>query len=139
MQSFPDMATIMKFAKENDLETESDVMKSRQKASLGTGNLLKYIEDYFGSQSNFQSIVVLSQITQALAIKTAVEIHRRSMPFCMGTLYWQFNDCWPAISWSSVDYYGNWNALHYHAKRFFNPIIITLIEKEDHIYMYVIR
>ena len=139
MQSFPEMATIMKFAEEKDLDTESEVMKSRQKASLGTGNLLKYIEEYFGPQSNFRSIVVLSQITQALAIKTAVEIHRRSMPFCMGTLYWQFNDCWPAISWSSVDYYGNWKALHYHAKRFFNPIIITFREKEDYIHMYVIN
>ena len=57
--------------------------------------------------------------------KSAVEIHRRSMPFCMGTLYWQFNDCWPAISWSSLDYYGNWKALHYHAKRFLNPIILN--------------
>ena len=139
MQSFPEMKTIMKFAKENDLKIDSEVMKARQKASLGTGNLIKYIEDYFSPQTDFKSIVVLSQIMQALAIKTAVEIHRRSMPYCMGTLYWQFNDCWPAISWSSIDYYGNWKALHYHAKRFFNPIIITFSEKEDHIHIYVVN
>ena len=139
MQSFPEMKTIMKFSREKDLDTESEVMRARQKASLGTGNLIKYIEDYFSPQSHFQSIVVLSQIMQALAIKTAVEIHRTSMPFCMGTLYWQFNDCWPAISWSSVDYYGNWKALHYHAKRFFNPIIITIFEQDKNIHINVIN
>ena len=113
MQSFPEMGTIMKFAEEKDLDINSKVMKARQKASLGTGNLVKYIEDYFSTQIHFRSIVVLSQIMQAFAIKTAVEIHRRSMPFCMGTLYWQFNDCWPAISWSSIDYFGNWKPLYH--------------------------
>ena len=139
MQSFPEIGTIMKFAEEKDLDINSKVMKDRQKASLGTGNLVKYIEDYFSSQTDFRSIVVLSQIMQAFAIKTAVEIHRRSMPFCMGTLYWQLNDCWPAISWSSVDYFGNWKALHYHAKRFFNEIIIVIYEKEEHIHISVVN
>ena len=139
MQSFPEMGTIMKFAEEKDLDINSKVMKDRQKASLGTGNLVKYIDDYFSSQTDFRSIVVLSQIMQAFAIKTAVEIHRRSMPFCMGTLYWQFNDCWPAISWSSVDYFGNWKALHYHAKRFFNEIIIVIYEEGEHIHISVVN
>ena len=139
MQSFPEMGTIMKFAEEKDLDINSKVMKERQKASLGTGNLIKYIEDYFSPQTDFRSIVVLSQIMQAFAIKSAVEIHRRSMPFCMGTLYWQFNDCWPAISWSSVDYFGKWKALHYHAKRFFNEIIIVIHEKEERIHISVIN
>ena len=139
MQSFPEMGTIMKFAEEKDLDINSKVMKERQKASLGTGNLIKYIEDYFSPQTDFRSIVVLSQIMQAFAIKAAVEFHRKSMPFCMGTLYWQFNDCWPAISWSSVDYFGNWKALHYHAKRFFNEIIIVIHEKEERIHISVIN
>ena len=139
MQSFPEMGTIMKFAEEKDLDINSKVMKERQKASLGTGNLIKYIEYYFSPQTDFRSIVVLSQIMQAFAIKSAVEIHRRSKPFCMGTLYWQFNDCWPAISWSSVDYFGNWKALHYHAKRFFNEIIIVIHEKEERIHISAIN
>ena len=139
MQSFPEMGTIMKFAEEKDLDINSKVMKERQKASLGTGNLVKYIEDYFPPQKDFQAIVVLSQVMQAFAIKKAVETHRRSMPFCMGTLYWQFNDCWPAISWSSVDYFGNWKALHYHAKRFFNEIIIVVHEEGEHIHISVVN
>ena len=139
MQSFPEMATIMKFADKEDLDINSEVMLARQKASLGTGNLIKYIKDYLTMQSDFAALVVSSQITQALAIKTAVETHRRSMPFCMGTLYWQFNDCWPAISWSSLDYYGNWKALHYHAKRFFKPIIILIHEKEEKVFFSLVN
>ena len=139
MQSFPELKTIMTFAIEKDLDTESEVMKARQKASLGTGNLIQYIENYFSKPKDFNSTVLLSQVMQAFAIKTAVEIHRRSMPFCMGTLYWQYNDCWPAISWSSLDYYGNWKALHYHAKRFFNPIIITIHEVDGFVNINVVN
>ncbi len=139
MQSFPDLKTIESFAEESDLTLESDVIVSRQKASLGTGNLIKYIEKYFSLPTSFNSIAALSQILQAQAIKKAVETHRRNMPFCMGTLYWQLNDCWPAISWSSIDYFGNWKALHYLAKRFFNPILISIYEKNENIEVYVIN
>ena len=139
MQSFPQIDTIMKFAEEEDLDINSEVMLARQKASLGTGNLVKYIENYFPSKLDFRSIVVSSQIVQAIAIKKAVETHRRSMPFCMGTLYWQFNDCWPAISWSSVDYFGNWKALNYYAKNFFNEIIIVIYEKGEHLHINIVN
>ena len=130
MQSFPDIKTIKTFAHEDDLSVDSDVMKAHQKASLGTGNLIQYIEDHYTLNGEFGSTVILSQIMQAQVIRFAVESHRRNMPFCMGTLYWQFNDCWPVISWSSVDYEGNWKALHYTAKRFFDSTLISLTEKD---------
>ena len=76
---------------------------------------------------------------QAQSIKKAVEVHRKNMPFCMGTLYWQLNDCWPAISWSSLDYFGNWKALHYEAKRFFSPTLLTLSEKDNDIEIFIIN
>ena len=37
----------------------------------------------------------------------------------MGAIYWQLNDNWPVASWSSIDYYGRWKALHYFARHFF--------------------
>ena len=104
MQSFPCLATIDSFTNMEDLKLDSDVINAHQKASLGTGNLMKYIENHYRVNENFELVVVLSQVMQAQAIKSAVESHRRNMPYCMGTLYWQFNDCWPVISWSSIDY-----------------------------------
>jgi len=139
MQSFPNLATIKTFAKDKDLSIDSEVMEAHQKASLGTGNLVKYIEDHYNLKGDFECTVVLSQVMQAQAIRSAVESHRRNMPFCMGTLYWQFNDCWPGISWASVDYEGNWKALHYFAKRFFEPILISITEKNEMLDIYIVN
>jgi beta-mannosidase len=60
---------------------------------------------------------------QADGVRLAMEAHRRAMPYCMGSLYWQINDCWPVASWSSIDYFGRWKALHYTARRIFAPVI----------------
>ena len=139
MQSFPSMSMIESFTHEKDRSLDSDVMNAHQKASLGTGNLMKYIEDYYRMNDDFESIVGLSQIMQAEAIRFAVEAHRRNMPYCMGTLYWQFNDCWPVISWSSIDYGGNWKALHYAARKFFSPILVSINDLNDKIEIHVIN
>ena len=81
---------------------------------------MKYILMYYKEPKDFSSFIMLSQIMAGEAIKVAVESHRISMPYCMGSLYWQLNDCWPGASWSSLDYFGNWKALHYYAKKFFS-------------------
>ena len=113
-------------------------MKSHQKASLGNGNVVKYVEMYFPKPKDFDSFVVTTQMMAGQAIKSAVEAHRRSMPYCMGSLYWQLNDCWPAASWSSLDYDGNWKALHYLAADFFSPILISVTEKEENILFFIV-
>ena len=139
MQSFPSMSMVESFTYEKDRSLDSDVMNAHQKASLGTANLIKYVEDYYRMNDDFDSIVGLSQIMQAEAIRFAVEAHRRNMPYCMGTLYWQFNDCWPVISWSSIDYGGNWKALHYAARKFFSPILLSIRDLDDKIEIHVIN
>ena len=139
MQSFPSMSMVESFTYEKDRSLDSDVMNAHQKASLGTANLIKYVEDYYRMNDDFDSIVGLSQIMQAEAIRFAVEAHRRNMPYCMGTLYWQFNDCWPVISWSSIDYGGNWKALHYAARKFFSPILVSIRDLDDKIEIHVIN
>ena len=139
MQSFPSMSTIEAFTDERDRSLDSDVMNAHQKASLGTGNLMKYVEDHYRTNDDFDSVTGLSQIMQAEAIRYAVETHRRNMPYCMGTLYWQFNDCWPVISWSSIDHGGNWKALHYAARKFFKPILISMRDLDDVVDVYVVN
>ena len=74
---------------------------------------------------DFESYVYVSQVLQAEGVKVAMEAHRRAMPYCMGSLYWQIDDCWPVASWSSIDYYGRWKALHYTAKNSYAPILIS--------------
>ena len=139
MQSFPATSTIESFADKKDRVLDSAIMNAHQKASLGTGNLMKYIEDQYRVTNDFDSVTGLSQIMQAESIRFAVEAHRRHMPYCMGTLYWQFNDCWPVISWSSIDYKGNWKALHYSARNFFKPVILFLRDLEDVVNVHVVN
>ena len=139
MQSFPATSTIESFADKKDRVLDSAIMNAHQKASLGTGNLMKYIEDQYRVTNDFDSVTGLSQIMQAESIRFAVEAHRRHMPYCMGTLYWQFNDCWPVISWSSIDYKGNWKALHYSARNFFKPVIVSLRDLEDIVNVHVVN
>ena len=139
MQSFPNIETIEKFCSPNELDKDSKTINSHQKASLGNKNLDKYLNLYYPEAKDFESFITLSQIMQSYALKTAIETHRSSMPKCMGTLYWQLNDCWPGISWSTIDYYGNWKASHYQVKRSFNPLILTAIEENDKIVFYAIN
>ena len=139
MQSFPSNKTIDSFATGKEKKIDSEVMNFHQKASLGTSNLMMYVEKYYSVPENFEKVVFLSQIMQAEAIKSAVETHRRNMPFCMGTLYWQFNDCWPGLSWSSVDYNGDWKAFHFVARHFYKPILACIKKTDSNIEVSIVN
>jgi len=139
MQSFPSPATVDYFCPSKEQDIDSDIIKSHQKASLGNGNIMKYISMYYNEPKDFSSFVMLSQIMAGEAIKVAVESHRMAMPYCMGSLYWQLNDCWPGASWSSLDYFGNWKALHYYAKKFFSPLLICADIQLDTLNIYVVN
>ena len=139
MQSFPSQMAIDYFCPSKKQEINSDVIKSHQKASLGNGNIMKYLLMYYNEPKDFSSFIMLSQIMAGEAIKVAVESHRIAMPYCMGSLYWQLNDCWPGASWSSLDYFGNWKALQYYAKNFFNPLLICADLNSDLMNIYVIN
>jgi len=131
LQSFPDMRTIRAFAGPDDMAPESKVMRVHQKFDNGNGNqrLLLYIRREFGEPKDFESFVYLSQLMQAEGIAIAAEHLRASRPQSMGSLYWQLNDVWPVASWSSVDYYGRWKALHYHARRFYAPELVAALRR----------
>jgi beta-mannosidase len=132
LQSFPDMRTIRSFAGPQDMDPESPVMRAHQKYDKGNGNkrLLLYIRHKFGEPKDFESFVYLSQLMQAEGIGLAASHLRASRPQAMGSLYWQLNDVWPGASWSSVDYYGRWKALNYHARRFYAPELAAALRKE---------
>ena len=125
-ESFPSMKTIRSFAPEKDWNCFSRVMEQHQKCKGGNGKILRYLADNYLYPSRFEDLVYLSQLLQADAIAYGVEHFRRERGYCMGSVYWQFNDCWPVASWSSVDSFGRYKALHYAAKRFYAPVAMGL-------------
>jgi beta-mannosidase len=103
-------------------------MEHHQRSQIGNTAIMQYMCDWFLLPRDFDSTLWLSQILHGMAMKYAVEHWRRSMPRGMGTLYWQINDCWPVASWASIDYHGRWKALHYMARHFFAPALVSGVE-----------
>lgn len=130
-QSFPEYDTVRTFAEESDMELESKVMLAHQKNGAGNRLIKEYMDIYMSEPKDFPSFLYVSQVLQAEAMKTAIEAHRRNMPRCMGTLYWQMNDCWPVASWSGMDYYGKWKAMHYFAKASFADTLVSFERTEQ--------
>ncbi|MDG2344123.1 MAG: glycoside hydrolase family 2 TIM barrel-domain containing protein [Flavobacteriales bacterium] len=123
-QSFPEYSSFKKFAEPKDEGVYSDVMKHHQRSSIGNATIEEYMNREFNIPEKFNSLLYVSQVLQADGIRLGIESHRRNKK-CMGSIYWQLNDCWPGASWSSIDYYGKWKALHYSVKKAFKPVIIS--------------
>ena len=130
-QSFPSREVALTFCKEEDLNPTSPDFEYHQKNKGGNTRILETMSRYFRFPEGTENILYLSQVQQAMAIKTAVEGWRRLQPRCMGTLIWQLNDNWPISSWSTIEYGGKWKHLHYHAKRFFAPLAVVAVPADN--------
>lgn len=130
-QSFPSEKTVYSYTEPQDRNIFSPVMESHQKNDAANGKMLYYLAENFRYPKDFESLLYVTQVLQAVAIKSGVEHWRRNRGRCMGTLYWQINDNWPVASWSSIDYYGRWKALHYMACRFYEPIAGSIVRIAD--------
>jgi beta-mannosidase len=139
-QAFPEFESVKKYAPNpEDWSISSEVMMSHQRGGAHANELIEaYLLAEYQTPKNFESFLYMNNVLQGDAIKTAIEAHRRDMPYCMGSLYWQHNDCWPVASWSSRDYYGRWKALHYFAREAFNDLLVSSIENEGLLDVYVV-
>jgi len=137
-QSFPDINTVRKYTVEADHDIYSEVMKSHQRSSIGNVTIEEYLKRDYKDPKNFEMFLYVGQVLQSKGIIMGVEAHRRNMPFCMGTLYWQLNDVWPVASWSGIDYYGRWKALHYDVRDAMKPVIISVEKNDDKLNIYSI-
>jgi beta-mannosidase len=135
-QSFPELKTVLAFTNEDDrASVVTPVMKWHQRSGVGNvdGNqeMLDMIHGYFNAPKDFETTLWLSQILQGYGIKIGAEYWRQTMPKSMGCVFWQYNDTWPGMSWSSVDYFGRWKALHYLARRFYAPVLVSGLENSQ--------
>ncbi|MFA5057543.1 MAG: glycoside hydrolase family 2 protein [Opitutaceae bacterium] len=126
MQSYPSAELAATFCPPESLNVFSPVMESHQKHGSGNAIMLHYMAQRYRYASGYRHLAYLSQLNQAWCMKVGIEHFRHRMPFTMGALYWQINDCWPVASWSSIEFGGQWKALQYEARRFFAPSLVYL-------------
>lgn len=139
-QSFPEFESIKIYApKKEDWDIYSEVMMSHQRGGAHANGLIEaYLLNEYRKPKNFQAFLYMNHVLQGDAIKTAIEAHRRDMPYCMGTLFWQHNDCWPVASWASRDYYGRWKAQHYYTRDAYRDILVSPLAEDGKLNVYVI-
>jgi beta-mannosidase len=136
-QALPPLDTIRTYADEADWNLTSYIMEQHQKNASGNGLIIAQMADNFRMPKDFPSLVYLSMVLQAEGIRYGVEHWRRHPDRVSGTLYWQLNDCWPVASWSSLDYFGRWKALHYAARRFYAPLLLSIEDSPTQMALYV--
>ncbi len=135
-ESLPALPTIAAFSEPADWNITSYIMEYHQRSPVGNEKIIVYMLDNFRMPRDFASLVYISQLLQAEAMRTGVE-HWRRHPACSGALYWQLNDCWPVISWSGIDYYGRWKAMHYSSRRFFAPLLLSIEDNGTNMRLFV--
>jgi beta-mannosidase len=113
-------------------------MKSHQRSSIGNSTIEDYMLRHYNKPNSFKGYLYVSQILQAYGMSIGMESHRRNKGYSMGSLYWQLNDCWPVASWSSIDYFGKWKALHYSTKKSFQPVLISFFKSDSEIELHII-
>lgn len=137
-QGMPDINTFKTFCDSNELNLNSKSVKAHQKHPKGYETIQTYMERDYKIPTDFRKYIYVSQLLQRNGMKTAIEAHHRAKPYCMGTLYWQLNDCWPVTSWSAIDYNYKPKALYYETKKLFNDITISVTEEKNYYQIFVV-
>ncbi len=137
-QAFPAISTLDSVLLPADKFLISPALQTHEKHNRGFEIIETYMKREYKIPERFEDYTYVSQLLQSKGIGKAIEAHRRAKPYCMGTLYWQLNDCWPVISWSSIDYYGNWKALHYEVKKDFDDLMISIDQQNDSIFVWIV-
>lgn len=138
-QALPSWNSLNKFIPKDSLFLNSESLKSHQKHPFGFKAIDEYMRREYPVPTYLEDYVFVSQILQAEGIQKAFDAHISARPYCMGTLFWQFNDCWPSISWSAVDYYMQPKALYYFAKRAFANISICAFNKDKQFNVFAVN
>ena len=132
-QAFPDDRTVQSFSSRRDTVLNSYDKQCHQKHPVGYKTIDRYMRFEQFSPKSFEDSIYLSQIVQSIGYRTAIESHRLAMPYCMGSLYWQMNDCWPGVTWSGIDFYKRWKAVQYTVRDAYKPILVSAEVNEKEI------
>lgn len=139
LESMPSISTVNFFAKPEEKALTSDVFNAHQKSPSGNKKMIYYIASQYLLPERFDDLLYLTQMIQLEGVRDATEHWRRNRGRCNGSLYWQLNDCWPVCSWAGIDYFGRFKALHYGARRFNEPVMVSIEGTKEELRLFVIN
>lgn len=139
LESMPSITTVNYFAKPEEQALTSPVFNAHQKSPSGNRKMIYYIASQYLLPDRFDDLLYLTQMIQLEGVRDATEHWRRNRGRCNGSLYWQLNDCWPVCSWAGIDYFGRFKALHYGARRFNKPVMVSIEDTKDELKLFVIN
>ena len=139
LESLPSMDAVRQFAEESDYYITSDIFNSHQKCRNGNRKMLYYLLEKYYEPQKFEDLIYMTNLIQKECIQDATEHWRRNRHRCHGSLFWQYNDCWQAPSWSSVDYTGKWKALQYASRHFFEPVCVSVEDSKNDYKIFAIN
>ncbi len=138
-QGMPSLQTFKTFCDSADLNLNSITVKNHQKHSTGYQTITNYMDKYFVVPKKFEEFIYVSQLLQAQGMKTAIESHRIAKPYCMGTLFWQLNDCWPGTSWSAIDFYNRPKAFYYELENLYDEVLISVKKDPGEFKVFIVN
>lgn len=139
LESMPGVSTVNFFAKPEDKALTSPVFNAHQKSPSGNRKMIYYIASQYLLPERFDDLLYLTQMIQLEGVRDATEHWRRNRGCCNGSLYWQLNDCWPVCSWAGIDYFGRFKALHYGARRFNEPVMVSIEDTKEELKLFVVN
>jgi beta-mannosidase len=138
-QGMPPIETFKAFCDSAELNLNSVSVKNHQKHPAGYKIITDYMERDYKVPKDFEKFIYISQLVQERGMRTAIEAHRRAKPYCMGTLFWQLNDCWPVTSWSAIDFYNRPKAFYYSLENLYDNVLLSVKKEADDYKIYIIN
>jgi beta-mannosidase len=104
---------------------EDRACRFHDKTLKGFQTFRSLVELHYPRAETNEDWLYYSQLNQRDALREAIE-HFRTVDYCKGSLIWQLNDCYPAQSWSVLDFDQERKAAAFELERLYHPLVISL-------------
>ncbi|MCB9153685.1 MAG: hypothetical protein H6649_06490 [Caldilineae bacterium] len=131
LQAVPAVESLRRFLPDDDLwppgmdwqRHNADLPKLRRYAQWFALSEVTGIE---AGKDGLDAFVAASQLAQAAGLQVMIEHVRRRKGEAGGLALWQWNEPWPSICWSVIDYFGRPKLAYETLQQIMQPLLVSL-------------